>query len=123
MKAVVELSLARDREGGAFCAAHVTRRRPAGADSFFTSLRKTPRPPDQVALLLFDGRKAKAHPAKDGGCPDPVSKGGGAGAARDGGHGRRRIPAVLGAPHPPPVNKAFHASRSAQSMVEQLKWY
>jgi hypothetical protein len=51
MKPFVELSLVRDREGGAFCSAHVTRRRPAGADSFFTSLRRTPTPLDALPDL------------------------------------------------------------------------
>ena len=121
MKLGVKLRLARDREGGAFCFAHFLRRRRNGASAHglpcmasrlrqreallretlptppFTSLRRTPHPPDQVTLLQFDGRKAEAHPAEDGRCPDPVSKGGESGAARLGGHGRNRVPVVLGA--------------------------
>ena len=172
MKTGAGFSSARDRDGGAFCSAHVTRRRPAGADSFFTSLRRTPHPPDQVTVLHrrcrkanaypatdggspppsmssgpkkrrpahglpcmasrlrqrgavlretlptpfftslrrtphppdpvtvsgFCGCKAQTYPAKDGRYPDPVSKGGEPGEAWLGGHGRSRIPAVLGAP-------------------------
>ncbi len=100
MKPVADFGLVRDREGGAFPSAHVLRRRPLGASSPFTSLRGTPHPPDQLTPVWFDGCKTHAHPAKDGGYPSPVGKGGGAGAARDGGHGRRRVPVVLGPSRP-----------------------
>ncbi len=56
MKPLAVLSQVRDREDGAFCFAHVLRRRPLGASSPFTSLRRTPHPPDPVTLLQIFGR-------------------------------------------------------------------
>jgi hypothetical protein len=97
MKTVAILALAEDRDGGAFYFAHVLRRRPTGSSSPFTSLRRTPHHPDSVALLQCGRRNAKAFPARDGRYPDPVGKGGGAGEACDGGHGRSRMPVVPGA--------------------------
>jgi hypothetical protein len=97
------LALAQDRlrrlpRGGV--RAHVLRRCLAGNSSPFTSLRGTPHIPDRVTPSLFDRCKTDAYPAKDGGYPDPVSKGGGAGAARDGGHGRSGYPPSLAVQHP-----------------------
>src|SRR4051812_2763034 len=39
--------LARDREAGALCSAHVPRNRPSADASSFTSLRRAPHRPDQ----------------------------------------------------------------------------
>jgi hypothetical protein len=101
MKSVAVLALAGDRDGGVFPSAHVTRQCPAGTSAHglpcmasrlrqrgavlretlptppFTSLRGTPHHPDQVMVLHCDGCTAEAYPAKDGGYPSPVSKGGG----------------------------------------------
>ena len=100
MKTGAVLQVVRDREGGAFCFAHVLRRRPAGASSPFTSLRRTPHPPDRVTLLQFCGRNVKADPAKGGGGPAQRGKGGEPGAAWLGGHEQRRSPTTLGAHSP-----------------------
>ena len=62
MKHLFQIRMAGNRDGGAFYSAHVTRQRPAGTSSFFTSLRRTPRHPDPVTSVLCDGRKAKAPP-------------------------------------------------------------
>lgn len=52
------------RDAGVPCFAHVIRRRPADAASFFTSLRRAPRRPAQAALLQFCGRKVEAYSAR-----------------------------------------------------------
>jgi hydrogenase expression/formation protein HypC len=100
MKNLTIFRVAGDRDGGAFRAAHVIRRRPSAAPAhglpcmasrlrqrgavlretlptpFFTSLRGTPHHPDQLMVLPIFGCKAQAHPARDGRYPDPVGKGG-----------------------------------------------
>jgi hypothetical protein len=97
MKLDACLRLAGDRDGGAFRAAHVTRRRPSGSSSFFTSLRGTPHHPDQVMSAQFCGCKAQTYPAKDGRYPAP-SVSSVAGFARSSPFTYRiRIPAILGA--------------------------
>ena len=117
MKTGAGFSSARDRDGGAFCSAHVTRRRPAGADSFFTSLRRTPHPPDQVTPLQCGGHTAREYPAMDGGYPIPAGKGGGTGNARSGGHGGNRVPGVHGERR----DTMFHWPWTTYSVMEQLK--
>ena len=113
MKFLLASRHAADREGGAFSFAHVLRRRRSGASSPFTSLRRTPHPPDPVTPSQVFGSKAKAYPAGDGGYPIPVSKGGGPGVARSGGHGRNRIPVVPGARTRQAIN-VFGAARANQ---------
>ncbi len=110
MEPVVSSRFVPDQDGAAFPSAHVLRPCPAGNSSPFTSLWGKPHRPDRVTPSQGFGSKAKAYPAKDDGYPIPVSKGGGAGAARDGGHGRNRIPVVLGA-RLPLVPEAFGQSQ------------
>ena len=64
MKTTAAMCPVRDRDGGAFCFAHVIRRHPVGTSSFSTSLRRTPHPPDRVTPSQLDGRKAQACPPK-----------------------------------------------------------
>jgi hypothetical protein len=141
MKTGAGFSSARDRDGGAFCSAHVTHRRPAGASAhglpcmasrlrqrgavlretlptpFFTSLRRTPHPPDQVTPLQCGGHTAREYPAMDGGYPIPAGKGGGTGNARSGGHGGNRVPGVHGESR----DTMFHWPWTTYSVMEQLK--
>ena len=87
---------ARDQAGGALCSVHVPRTRPAAKPSSFTSLRRAPHRPDLQPSRLFNRRTPTLVPAKAVGWPTQRSKGGGAGAARPGGHERSRPPGGLG---------------------------
>src|SRR5438445_5994159 len=84
----------RDQDGGAFCCAHVPRRRPAAVASSFTSLRRTPHRPDPAPPWRLTTRTTTVLPRASGGRRSEVKEE--AGRSPAGGHERRRPPDALG---------------------------
>src|SRR5437867_5118198 len=84
----------RDQDGGAFCFAHVPRRRPAAVASSFTSLRRTPHRPDPASPWRVTTRTTTVLPRASGGRRSEVEEE--AGRSPAGGHEGRGPAEALG---------------------------